>query len=137
MVWAVAVSSFYGSAVIKRWAQLTEYRALAAEVTEATLQGPVLADDWMDMVLLAGQRIYFQPFEYTQLYKAHLWDPSPLVADAARGRFPLVIIVAPGTGLNEERWPPPVMKAIQANYEVTGRMDRFVVYRPRADRMQP
>ena len=48
--------------------------ALARQVQAAVIKGPVLADDRLDLVVLAGQAIYYQPFEYTQMYTAGIWD---------------------------------------------------------------
>ncbi len=132
VVWGlVGGMTLYQISPAVRWRNLAQDDALYREVKTATRQGPVLADENLDKVVLAGQRIYFQPFEYRQLYRAGIWDPSALIAKIANHRFPLVLIYAPGTALSQERWPQPVMAAIEKNYKVTDHQGETVVYKPR------
>jgi hypothetical protein len=131
LIWAsIGDVISFNSSVIAQWQRLGEAQALYAEIAAATTTGPVLADDAMDMVVLAGQPLYLQPFEYAQLYRARLWDPSALVAEIERRQFPLIITVNPETALNRERWPAPVMAAIKDRYTVERKFRDHTVYRP-------
>ncbi len=131
LIWGVigAVTS-YNTDLGARWRHLDESQALYAEVTAAAATGPVLADDFMDMVMLSGHRLYLQPFEYTQLARAGLWDPAALVMAVEQRQFPLIITTTPGTPLNRDRWSAPVMAAIEGHYTVERRFRDYTVYRP-------
>ncbi|MCX6032330.1 MAG: glycosyltransferase family 39 protein [Chloroflexi bacterium] len=118
------------SSVNAQWQHVDESQALYAEIVAAAATGPVLADDTMDMVVLAGQPLYLQPFEYAQLYRAGLWDPSALVTAIEGRQFPLIITVNPGTALNRERWPAPIMAAIEDHYTVERTFRNSTLYRP-------
>lgn len=116
-----------------RWRDLSQYDSLYQRVTSAAPRGPVLADEFLGMVVLAGQPVYFQPFDYRQLYLAGRWDPAPLVADIESQAFPLIVIYAPGTWLAEERWAAPIREAISRCYQPTDRLGGNVLYEPLTD----
>lgn len=118
LLWAFIVGLFLHQTLVgARWAQLPQYRAQDAAVRAAAAQGQVLSDDFLDLVFLAGQPIYYQPFEYGQLYHAGLWDPTDLARQIRRGEFPLILIG--GESLDKECcWPPALVSAIQSRYQV-------------------
>ncbi len=131
LIWAsIGNVISFNSSVIAQWQRVDESQALFAEIAAAAVTGPVLADDTMDMVVLAGQPLYLQPFEYAQLYHAGLWDPSALVTAIERRQFPLIITANPGTALNRERWPAPIMAAIEDRYTVERTFRNSTLYRP-------
>ncbi len=104
------------------WKSIDKYRSLDQLVKNATGSGPVLSDDFMDMIVLSGQPIYYQPFEYGELYYAGLWNPTPLVDQINQREFPLIIVG--GTSLNKNCcWPPPVITALEANYQIQAQND--------------
>lgn len=109
--------------LIKLWKRLPEIDSLARQVQAAVRQGSVLADDRLDLVVLAGQEIYYQPFEYTQLYNAGLWDINPFEKEIASHKFPLILI---HTTYRQERWPSPIFDAIQHDYTCARQMDLLV-----------
>lgn len=98
--------------------QMGIYQQLEGQVQVAAQQGPVLSDDYLHLVLLAGQPIYYQPFEYGQLYQAGLWDPSRLAAEIDQQRFPLILIG--GNTIEKDCcWPPQLIQAIWNSYDLT------------------
>jgi len=131
IVWAlVGGTILYQGSTAVRWRNLAQDDALYREIKIAARQGPVLADGELDKVVLAGQRIYLQPFEYQQLYRAGIWDPSALIGEIANHKFPLILLDTPETVLREGCWPPQVMAAIEKNYSVMGHQGRTVIYKP-------
>jgi 4-amino-4-deoxy-L-arabinose transferase-like glycosyltransferase len=130
VAWAI-VGAFllYREVVAVHWRDLPTYDALYREVAAAARQGPVLADEYLDMVVLAGQGIYFQPFEYQQLYQTGRWDPAALVGELASRRFSLIAIHPPGDVYNVERWPPAVTAAITAYYQLAGQQREIMLYK--------
>ncbi len=130
VVWMVGGGFWVQSATATRWRDLAQYDALYRQVEAATVRGPVLADDYLGMVVLAGQRIYLQPFEYQQLHTAGMWDPSELVNEIRDRKFPLILITEPGSEICAERWVPSITAAIEDNYEGIEQVHELVVYRP-------
>jgi hypothetical protein len=116
LVWATIAGVVLSRRVIApRQMDLPLYNALFNQVKTATHEGYVLSDDYLDLVVLAGQSIYYQPFEYGQLYQAGLWDPSQFAGDIHRGLFPLIVIG--GDTINKPCcWPQPIQDEIEKNY---------------------
>lgn len=101
-----------------RWKDLDTYNTLFSRVQNAVREGTVLSDDYLDMIVLSGQPIYYQPFEYGQLYYANVWDPTQFVSEIEQGVFPLILIG--GDTVNKACcWPPPVAAAVENNYLTT------------------
>ena len=113
-IWTVAFSGLlFQTPLVKLWKNIPSTDALAQQVQAAAVKGPVLADDRLDLVVLAGQAIYYQPFEYTQLYAAGVWDISSFKEETASQKFPLILI---HPAYRQDRWPSPIYEAIQQNY---------------------
>ena len=97
------------------WDRLEWYQQLADRVKVAAGYGPVLSDDYLGMVVQAGQPVIYQPFEYGQLYQAGLWNPEPLAEQIQAGKFSLIVIG--GDTLDKPCcWPPELIQAIQESY---------------------
>jgi hypothetical protein len=91
----------------------------------------VLSDDRLDLVVLSGQPIYYQPFEYQQLNRAGLWDPSDLSASVHNQTFPLIVVG--GMDLPKDCcWPAEVSAAIRNGYSISERPSGLRVYQPQA-----
>jgi len=108
-------------------AERAEVEQMARVVDGAS--GPVLADEFMGLLPLAGRRIQLQPFELTQMAQAGLWDDEPLVSAIRAGQFSAIL--TEDSPLLEQRWTPRMLDAIRAEYQPVGRLARSVNYRPR------
>jgi hypothetical protein len=99
----------------------------------ANADGPVLTDDYMGLLPERGKRIYFQPFEMTQLARDGDWNQRPFVEDIARKKFSLIMIWSPpfAREIKQDRWTPRMLEEIRAHYERTGRVADMVFYRPK------
>ena len=118
LVWVlIGAIPITGAAIESRWNMLPRYNSLYQEINTATQKGIVLSDDFLDMVVLSGKPIYYQPFEYGQLYNAGLWDPTALVEQIEQKEFPLVVIGG-DTVYKECCWPDPVAAALETNYKI-------------------
>ena len=97
--------------------------------------GPVLTDDYMGLLPLQGRRIYFQPFEMTQLARDGDWDQRPVLEDIEKERFPLIMIWSPpfAREIKRDRWTPRMLEEIHDHYQRTDRLADMVIYRPRGD----
>lgn len=117
-IWTLTYSyqvSRINSADLSR--QLAARNALDPLVLSASQIGNVLSDDYMDLIVISDQSVYYQPFEYGELYYAGQWDPTNFVQQIERGEFPLIIIG--GTSLDKHCcWPPPVIDALESNYQI-------------------
>lgn len=99
------------------WGRLEVYKSLEVKVQAAVQNGIVLSDDFMDLVVLSDQPIYYQPFEYGELYYAGLWDPAKFVNQIKEHQFPLIIIG--GDSLNKGCcWSPSMIDAMESNYRI-------------------
>jgi hypothetical protein len=101
----------------------------------ARADGPVLTDDYMGLLPLQGRRIYFQPFEMTQLTRDGDWDQRPVLEDIERERFPLIMIWSPpfAREIKRDRWTPRMLEEIHDHYQRTDRLADMVIYRPREE----
>lgn len=109
--------------------RLPERQALSrlAELVAAT-DGPVLADEQMGMVTLAGKRLALQPFELTQLAASGVWDQRPLLESIESGDFDLIIHY--DVPWLKERWSPEMFAAIERGYRLTDVIANNRIYRP-------
>ena len=99
------------------WGKLVSYENLNEKVQVAVREGVVLSDDFMDLVVLSGQPIYYQPFEYGELFYADLWEPTELVNQINKREFPLIIIG--GNTLDKNCcWVPSMVNALEMNYQI-------------------
>jgi hypothetical protein len=119
----------YIPALMKKVTDTREVEQLAQHVQEA--QGPILADEYMGLIPLAGRRLYFQPLEYKQLQTSNLWDEAPLVDSIKRQEFPVILLYEPrDRSAISIRWTEEVRNAIYANYSLEDTLARTFVYRP-------
>jgi hypothetical protein len=129
LAWLLAGAAvLYPSTTLEPWKNIEMYRQRTALVKSVAGQGPVLSDDFLDAVVSAGQGVYYQPFEYGQLFLAGCWSASDLAAQASAARFPLILI---GETLDKVCcWPPEVRAAIRERYDVE-QADGYLIYRPK------
>jgi hypothetical protein len=119
-----------GVGLLTRWRNISDYDWVFRRVQIAARRGPILADDYLGMVVLAGQPIYYQPFDYRQLYAAGKWDPSGLIAEVEARKFSLILLNGRGTRVFDERWIPAIVQAIDASYCSSERVGDLVLYEP-------
>ena len=114
---------------------VVDQKAEAAQLSTlvANTEGPVLTDDYMGLLPERGKRIFFQPFEMTQLARDGDWNQRPFVEDISNERFPLIMIWSPpfAREIKQDRWTPRMLEEIGNHYERTGRVADMVIYRPK------
>ena len=118
LLWCLLIGlMIYLSNVFPHWEKIDQTNALFDQVKEASKSGQVLSDDYLDLVILSGQRIYYQPFEFGQLYKAGLWDARDFASEIENQQFPLILIG--GDTIHKDCcWPPPLTEAIEIAYQI-------------------
>lgn len=117
-------------ALMNKIADYRDVEQLAEYVHEAG--GPILADEYMGLIPLAGRRLYFQPFEYRQLQAAGLWSEAALVASIQREEFSVILLYEPRDwSAISTRWTEGVRKAIYAHYRLEDALAQTFVYRPK------
>lgn len=95
--------------------------------------GPILSEN-MTALVLAGHRIFFQPFEMTQLAEGGRWNDGPVVAMADAGAFPLVVVQFPLSNTSAwdlQRWPANLLAAVAGRYALVRRLGPYSIYAPR------
>jgi hypothetical protein len=107
-----------------------EVAQIAELVREAP--GPVLADEYMGLIPLAGRRLYFQPFEYKQLREANLWSEDQLIASIQREEFSAILLYLPRNwnAAIITRWTPEIRNTIYGHYRLEDTLARNFVYLP-------
>jgi len=108
----------------------------------AAAGGPVLCED-VGLNLLAGQEVPIQPFEFTQMAKAGVLDPTLVYEDARQGRFPLIVLRfnprdIQGHGSGEDwvcgRWPDGIISAVMEHYRLDDQqVPPYLIYVPRGN----
>ena len=123
----------YIPALMNKVADYREVEQLAEHVQEA--QGPILADEYMGLIPLAGRRLYFQPFEYKQLQAANLWSEAALIAAIQREEFSIILLYLPShwsTAITS-RWSPALRDNIYAHYRWERTLAETLIYLPEKD----
>jgi hypothetical protein len=112
--------------------QRTAQRAEADQLYDRIAQTPgrVIADEANGLLLLAGQRLWLQPFEYSELARAGVWNQTPLLIDLAQGTFPVVILYNPvlNPDLRFERWTDDMLRIINERYRPVAQLAEHTVY---------
>ena len=119
----------YIPALMNKVTATHEVEELAEYVREVT--DPILADEYMGLIPLAGRRLYFQPLEYRQLQAANLWNEASLVDAIERQEFPVILLYEPrDRSAISIRWTEELRNAIYAHYTLEDTLARNFVYRP-------
>jgi hypothetical protein len=127
LIWVLAGGYMFNRITIgELWHRLDFYNSTFLQVQSATKNGVVLSDDYMDMVVLSGQSIYYQPFEYGQLYEAGLWDAIGLANEVNNQKFPLILIGGE-TLYKGCCWPSPITNAIESNYRIETTLNVLII----------
>jgi hypothetical protein len=94
--------------------------------------GPVLADEFMGVIPLAGKNLVYQPFEYKQLILGGIWDGRQLIQDISDKKFALILLYDPTSWDSpHERWTDDQLIAIERYYQPSGRTAQTIVYTPK------
>jgi hypothetical protein len=120
----------YIPAIMNKVADTREIEELAEYVREA--DGPILADEYMGLIPLAGRRLYFQPFEYKQLQAANLWSEVELIAVIQREEFSIILLHLPRhwSVAITSRWSPALRDNIYAHYRWERTLAETLIYLP-------
>ena len=96
----------------------------------AGTDAPILADEHMALLTLAGKPIRLQPFELSQLAVAGMWDETPFLNDLRGGTYPYILIYQPyrNPNLRRERWTPAMLREINAHYRPLLQSAETIVY---------
>jgi hypothetical protein len=116
LIWVIAFSTLFSDYIIgSRWRQISNIERLYQQVKLATQKGQVLSDDFLDLVVLSGQSIYYEPATYGQMYYTDIWKPTQFIEEIELDSFPLILIG--GNTLDKPCcWPAPVTAAIRDSY---------------------
>ncbi len=116
--------------MIDRNARIDQVRLALQEAKDA--EGIVLADEDMGLVPLAGKSLYFQPFEYKQMYDAGIWDQKAFLADIMNHKFAVILWYNPKTWRAiEARWTRAQIDMINVSYKIDARYGDIIVMKPR------
>jgi hypothetical protein len=102
---------------------LFELESLVAET-----EGPILADEYMDLLARQGRPLYIQPFEVTQLARAGKWDQTPLLESIRNREFGVILLF--DRPWSRERWTPEMLNAITQSYMLADVVADNLVYKP-------
>lgn len=82
------------------------------------IEGEIIADEYMGVLVILGRPIQFQPFEMSQLAIAGIWDQTPFIEGLVRGDYDYVLLYQPyrNPNLRFERWTPAMLRAINRYY---------------------
>jgi len=117
LVWIiVSAMPLTRSLVSSQYEKLPYYESLYQRINQSAQNGIVLSDDYLDMVVLSGQSIYYQPFEYGQLYHAGMWNTEDFTNQINQQEFPLIAIGG-NTIKKDCCWPQPVSEALEDLYQ--------------------
>ena len=96
------------------------------------VEGNVLADEFMDMVVTAGKPLQFQPFEYKMLEGAGVWDQTDFVRAIENQEFDLILLYDPPYWDSRNgRWTPEQLEAIETYYRSYRRNAETLIYYPK------
>ena len=113
----------------EHWGQLAELKQLRQLVHAA--RAPVLADEQIGVLPLAGKPIYLQPFEFTQLARAGTWDEAPLLRAIERRTFAYVVLERAPVSWLSRRWTTNMLRTIGSCYVPQRTLAGSVVWTPR------
>lgn len=103
------------------------------DMVKGNLEKPILADEYMGMVVIAGQSLHLQPFEITQLVNAGIFDQNILIEEIEAEDFSLILLQESSWWeyVLQERWTPEMLDAIRSHYRLAAQFEYTNVYQPR------
>lgn len=95
------------------------------------VEGNVLADEYMSLVVTSGKPLLYQPFEFKMLNVGGLWDQTDFVRSIENQEYDLILLYDPMYwDSRNARWTPEQLAAIDANYRSYKRLGETRVYTP-------
>lgn len=92
---------------------------------------PVLADEYMGLIPLAGRELTYQPFEFKQLAIANIWDETPFLESLRQKEYGAILLFDPPTWDSQRaRWTQSQLITIIMNYQRAGRYANTILYKP-------
>jgi hypothetical protein len=114
----------------EKFADQTEIASLDGIIRGA--DGPILADETMGLLPLAGKQVYYQPFEFSQLAQAGLWDPAPLIQAVTQQKFSAVLVYfPPDFRIIQARWSDQFLRTVSEAYANTQTLAYTLVFMPK------
>lgn len=100
-----------------RFQHSADYAHLVELVRDA--DGPVIGDEALGLVPMAGRTVEIYPFAMTQLARAHLWDESAFIRRVEDGHYSLILlrIVRRNPQILTNIWTERMADAIGRRYE--------------------
>jgi hypothetical protein len=91
---------------------------------------PLIADEYIGLLVLAGKPVLFQPFEMSQLAQTGMWDAEPFLAALDSGVYPTVLLYQPyrNPSLRFERWTPDMLRIINERFRPAGQTGETTIY---------
>jgi hypothetical protein len=88
-----------------------------------------------DVLLFAGKRIVFQPFNFSALSNMGMWDQRHIIERLDRDEIGLVMLHFPvdvqrGTDFVDWFCTPEIRAAVRRNYRLTREIGGLYLYRP-------
>jgi hypothetical protein len=111
----------------------TQERGEIAQMQEIVraAKGPVLSDEFMGFVPLAGKELPYQPFEFKQLVIAKVWDEGPFLALIREQAYDVILLYDPPNWNSQEaRWTEAQLSTIYLYYQEVGRYANTIVLKP-------
>ena len=111
---------------------LHEYGLIKLEKLVGNVEGNVLADEYMSLVVTAGKPLMYQPFEYKMLTYGDIWDQTNFIESIKNKEYDLILLYDPqGWDSRNARWTPEQLAAVEENYRVHRHTAETSVYYPR------
>ena len=110
-----------------------EYEDIARMVELAEdAEGPILADEFMGLVVVGGKPLAFQPFEYKQLVAGDVWDQQDFILSIFDQEYAYIFLYdTPWWDSQGARWTPDQLQAIFGNYVTIERLAETLIMVPR------
>ena len=94
--------------------------------------GEILADEFMGSVVLGGEALSFQPFEYKQLVLGDVWDERDFILSIFDQEYAYIFLYdTPWWDSQNARWTRNQLEAIYGNYITIERLADTLIMIPR------
>jgi hypothetical protein len=113
--------------------RVTDDRVMIEQLAKAVHEanGPVLADEFMGLVVLDGRPLVFQPFEFKQLAIAGLWNQKPFLDTIEKQEYGLILLYNPPSwDSRHARWTDEQLAAISSKYISVQNYADTLIYTP-------